>query len=68
MPSLFELESEGDRTTLTIRGLPINSTEEERATFAGAMERHLRELSRRRDGHSVSRPTHLSSKQQGAIS
>ena len=38
MLSLFELESEGDRTTLTIRGLPINSTEEERATFAGAMD------------------------------
>jgi uncharacterized protein YndB with AHSA1/START domain len=38
MLSLFELENEGNRTTLTIRWLPINSTEEERATFAGAMD------------------------------
>jgi uncharacterized protein YndB with AHSA1/START domain len=38
MLSVFELESEGNRTTLTIRWLPINSTEEERATFAGAMD------------------------------
>lgn len=38
MLSRFELESEGNRTTLTIRWLPINSTEEERATFAGAMD------------------------------
>jgi uncharacterized protein YndB with AHSA1/START domain len=34
--SVFELESQGERTKLTIRALPINSTEEERATFAEA--------------------------------
>jgi uncharacterized protein YndB with AHSA1/START domain len=38
MLSIFTLESEGLRTTLTIRGLPINATDEERATFLGAFD------------------------------
>ena len=36
--SVFELESQGEGATLTIRALPINSTEEERATFADATD------------------------------
>jgi uncharacterized protein YndB with AHSA1/START domain len=38
MHSVFTLESEGERTKLTIRWLPINATEEERATFLGATD------------------------------
>jgi len=38
MLSVFSLTAEGERTRLTIRWLPINATDEERATFTGAME------------------------------
>jgi uncharacterized protein YndB with AHSA1/START domain len=38
MLSVFSLTTEGERTRLTIRWLPINATDEERATFAGARE------------------------------
>lgn len=34
--SVFELEDLGERAKLTIRGLPINASEEERTTFSGA--------------------------------
>lgn len=38
MLSIFSLKTEGPRTSLTVRWLPIDATEEERATFAGAKE------------------------------
>ncbi len=38
MLSIFTLDDERQRARLTIRWIPVNATEEERATFAGAME------------------------------
>lgn len=38
MLSIFSLETAGERTRLTIRWLPINASDEERATFAEAMD------------------------------
>jgi uncharacterized protein YndB with AHSA1/START domain len=38
MLSIFSLDAEGQRARLTIRWLPINATDEERATFAAAVE------------------------------
>jgi uncharacterized protein YndB with AHSA1/START domain len=38
MLAIFSLETEGQRTKLTIRSLPINAADEERATFAAGME------------------------------
>ncbi|VTZ28029.1 Activator of Hsp90 ATPase 1 family protein [Methylocella tundrae] len=36
--SIFSLEDEGQRTKLTVSWLPINATDAERATFAGAKD------------------------------
>jgi uncharacterized protein YndB with AHSA1/START domain len=38
MLSIFSLDAEGQRARLTLRWQPINATEEERATFAGAKD------------------------------
>jgi hypothetical protein len=38
MLSIFSLDAEGQRSILTVCWLPINATDEERATFAGAKE------------------------------
>jgi uncharacterized protein YndB with AHSA1/START domain len=38
MLSIFDLETEGERTRLTVRWLPINATDEEYATFLAAID------------------------------